>query len=347
MDSPFFSIVVPAYNTAPYLPRCIGSLLDQPFRDFEILLVDDGSTDDTGTVIDTLAAKDHRVRGFHIPHGGVSAARNQGLRMAKGSYVLFVDSDDALVPDALGHIYRNLGDAPDMLCFGLLTRSVTETEQAGQYDCGETGFRYKSISETADDCIRRNTGFISACTHSYRLPVIREHHIFFQDRLAFGEDRLFNWNFLRHCRGIVYIKNKLYIYSCDRKGSGSHRFVPGMSQILIMLQEENVSTMLALCSASVTEMEKSRFRSNCFFSTTREAWKHLALYYTTLSKEQRAQELNHFLSICTPEHPCVEGLRFKRRLWTVGLRWIGKLRAGWLLKPLLYAESIYFRWKMK
>ena len=118
MDSPFFSIVVPAYNTAPYLPRCIGSLLDQPFRDFEILLVDDGSTDDTGTVIDTLAAKDHRVRGFHIPHGGVSAARNQGLRMAKGSYVLFVDSDDALVPDALGHIYRNLGDAPDMLCFG-------------------------------------------------------------------------------------------------------------------------------------------------------------------------------------------------------------------------------------
>lgn len=342
MDTPFFSIIVPAYNTAPYLPRCIDSLLGQSCHDFEILLINDGSTDNTAAIVDMLQAKDSRIRGLHIPHAGVGAARNSGLRMAQGEYVLFVDSDDALVPDALERVHESLENASDVLCFGLLTRSLAGGEIFGQRTCEKEEPRYTSISETVDDCIRGKVVFISACTHAYRLSIIRENHILFQEGLVFGEDRLFNWNYLRHCKSVSYIKDRLYIYSYDREGSGSHRFVSGMPQILMMLQEENASTMLALCSGNVSEREKREFRTNCFQLATREAWKHLKLYYPSLSKCQRAQELRNFLGIRFPDQLYTGGLRLRQRLWISGLRWAIRLRADWLLRSFLWAESIFF-----
>lgn len=343
MSTPFFSIVVPAYNTAAYLPRCIGSLLEQSFGDFEILLINDGSTDDTAAAIDRFQAEDQRIRAKHIQHTGVGAARNGGLGMAQGEYVLFVDSDDALVPGALERIHGALESAPDMLCFGLLTRSLAGGEILGQSSVENKEVRYTSISETIDDSIRGKVIFVSACTHAYRLSTIQEHQIFFQEGLVFGEDRLFNWNYLRHCPSVAYIKDKLYIYSCDREGSGSHRFVSGMPQLLMMLQEENVSTMLALCSGSVSEEEKRRFRTSCFRLATREAWKHLKLYYPSLSKHQRTQELRNFLDIRFPEQLYMGGLRIKQRIWLSGLRCAVELRAVWPLRLLLYVESTFFR----
>lgn len=344
MCTPFFSIVIPAYNTAPYLPRCVKSLLEQSFQNFEILLVDDGSTDGTGAAVDHLQAKDPRVRGFHVPHAGVSTARNSGLLLAEGEYILFVDSDDALVaPDALKRIHRSLKEAPEMLSYGLLTRSIESTESLRHSDSGDTDERYKTVSEAADDCIRGNDGFISACTHAYCLPIIREHHIRFQEGLTFGEDRLFNWNYLRYCKRISYIKDRLYIYSCDREGSGSHRFVAGMLQILMNLQAENISTMLALCSDGVSDEEKDQFRARCLFSATREAWKHLVSYYPSLSRAQRSQELKGFLALRFPGRLPTKGLRKKERLWVFGLRLAVRLRAGWLLRAFLHAEVFLYK----
>ena len=87
------TIIIPVYNTAPYLPDCLTSILGQTFSDFELLLIDDGSTDGSGTICDEYAKKDHRIRVFHKDNGGVSSARNLGLDNARGEWVYFVDSD--------------------------------------------------------------------------------------------------------------------------------------------------------------------------------------------------------------------------------------------------------------
>ena len=94
MLTPKISVIVPVYNTAKYLHRCLDSILQQSFKDFEVLLVDDGSTDNSGEICDEYAAKDSRVRVFHKENGGVASAREIGIENAVGLYSIHVDSDD-------------------------------------------------------------------------------------------------------------------------------------------------------------------------------------------------------------------------------------------------------------
>lgn len=110
MKQPLISVIVPVYNIIPYLPRCVESLKQQTYRNLEILLVDDGSTDDTPALCDRLAETDARIRVFHKENGGPSSARNLGLGQAKGEYVGFVDSDDYVDADMYERLYRAASD---------------------------------------------------------------------------------------------------------------------------------------------------------------------------------------------------------------------------------------------
>lgn len=92
------SIIVPVYNVEPYLRRCVDSILNQTFSDFELILVDDGSPDSCGAICDDYAARDRRIKVIHKANGGVSYARNEGLDIAQGEYIGFVDSDDYIHP---------------------------------------------------------------------------------------------------------------------------------------------------------------------------------------------------------------------------------------------------------
>lgn len=93
---PLISIIVPVYNSEKTLNRCIDSILSQTFHDWELLLIDDGSTDCSGEICDEYAIKDKRVKVFHKGNGGVSSARNVGLNNAKGEWITFIDSDDEI-----------------------------------------------------------------------------------------------------------------------------------------------------------------------------------------------------------------------------------------------------------
>lgn len=99
------SIIIPVYNKASYINDCLDSLLQQDFDSFEIIAVDDGSTDDSGRICDERAAQDQQVRVIHTDNGGVTAARRQGVEHAKGKYILFVDADDRLLPHAIQTLY--------------------------------------------------------------------------------------------------------------------------------------------------------------------------------------------------------------------------------------------------
>lgn len=119
MTGPDISVVVPVYNTAQYLPRCVESLLTGGEAALEVLLVDNGSTDGSGALCDRYAAEDPRVRALHLGEKDVSAARNAGLSAARGEYVWFVDSDDEIPPHALDTLWRIAREnRPDLIRFG-------------------------------------------------------------------------------------------------------------------------------------------------------------------------------------------------------------------------------------
>lgn len=102
------SIIVPIYNVDAYLKRCVDSILNQTYRNLEIILVDDGSTDNCGIICDNYAKIDHRIKVIHQKNGGLSAARNTGLSVCRGMYVGFVDSDDFIHPDMYNRLYQDI-----------------------------------------------------------------------------------------------------------------------------------------------------------------------------------------------------------------------------------------------
>ena len=105
---PKISIIVPVYNVEKYLEKCIDSILNQSFRDFELILVDDGSTDNSGYVCDRYKDQDNRIIVIHKENGGVSSARNRGLDIARGDFIGFMDSDDFIHKDMYKILYDNL-----------------------------------------------------------------------------------------------------------------------------------------------------------------------------------------------------------------------------------------------
>ena len=104
---PIISVIVPVYNAENYLHRCIDSILAQTFTDFELLLINDGSTDNSGEICNAYAQKYPCIRMFHKNNGGVSSARNLGLTKANGEWIVFVDSDDWIEPHYLNVLYQN------------------------------------------------------------------------------------------------------------------------------------------------------------------------------------------------------------------------------------------------
>ena len=115
---PEISIIVPVYKVEKYLRHCVDSILAQTFTDFELLLIDDGSPDNSGAICDEYAEKDNRVRVFHKENGGVSSARNLGLDNARGTYIMFCDSDDYVADNWAEKLYEfmNYNEANLSIC---------------------------------------------------------------------------------------------------------------------------------------------------------------------------------------------------------------------------------------
>ena len=108
MDKPMISVIVPVYNVEKYLKKCVSSLCNQTYKNIEIILIDDGSTDSSGTICDNLKQTDKRIIVFHKINQGLSSARNAGIRLSSGNFIAFVDSDDYVASDMIELLYKNL-----------------------------------------------------------------------------------------------------------------------------------------------------------------------------------------------------------------------------------------------
>ena len=205
-----FSIIIPVYNVEPYLRDCLDSVLDQTFSDWEAVCVNDGSTDHSVVILEEYTSKDSRFKIIDQPNGGLSAARNTGLEVAKGEYVLFLDSDDWLEPKALEAITESLTNE-DMLCFG--GRRYFEEEkryhEADQLKVKtyETGMEY--YNENA--LLSRDFAFECVVLRCYRRSFLMEKRLWFKEGI-FHEDDLYTPIVCYYAQRVRQIQTCLYDY---------------------------------------------------------------------------------------------------------------------------------------
>ena len=183
------SIVIPVYNTEPYLPACLDSILSQGFTDFEVLLVDDGSKDGSGAVCDGYAAKDNRIRVLHKENGGVSSARNLALEQARGEWICFIDSDDRLVPDGLQVLAGGVSDQVDLVMADFIETPLPLKETEPVPGERKTIGRNEAMVSMFNNTDRKFEGYIFA--KLFRRDVIVRNRIAFDPAISIKEDTLF------------------------------------------------------------------------------------------------------------------------------------------------------------
>ena len=216
---PYISIIIPVYNTEQYIGHCIDSILCQTYRNYEVLLVDDGSSDNSGKICDLYKIKDQRINVFHKKNEGVSIARNYGLNLAKGNWITFVDSDDILDQDWLQCYAENITDDIDIIFQGFIEHSQF-IEQKKILD-------YCSCYIETIYQLEKNDLFGWTWNKIFKANIIKSNLIQFDSKLTINEDLLFTLNYCSFASTIKVLPIAKYHYYI-RTGSlltSQHKYI--------------------------------------------------------------------------------------------------------------------------
>lgn len=208
------SVIVPVYNTEIYLNRCVDSIIRQTYKNLEIILVDDGSTDRSGEICDTYAEKDKRVKVLHQKNSGPSVARNYGITIAQGDYIGFVDSDDYIEPDMYESLYRCMETGGDIVCCGSVS-IYKHTKKVVAKTKKECTF---NTEEALLELLRGELITFSVCDKLFRRQLMEK------ERFAIGrlcEDLPFTYQMIRKSNQVINIGEIKYHYFCNRDNSRS------------------------------------------------------------------------------------------------------------------------------
>lgn len=239
MLSPLISIIIPVYKVEKYLPRCIESVLNQTYKNFELILVDDGSPDNSGKICDEYALKDERIKVIHKENGGVSSARNAGIDVAKGEFINFIDSDDWVPSNSLQTLLAGISNDCDI--------------SVGSFENRDVKIRKKPLNVSkiyiSDLKIERNLRILERDEFHgpwgkiYKSKIIKENNLKFPSGVKFGEDALFVKEYLKYCNIIkttditVYYYNRLNYDAMTKKFSYYNELVKWMEMLIIKHSE--------------------------------------------------------------------------------------------------------------
>lgn len=213
MESPLISIIIPVYNGEKYLRRCLDSIVAQTYTNYECLMIDDGSTDSSGAILDEYAARDNRFIAIHKENGGVSSARNIGLDNMKGEWVTFCDCDDYTFPDWLSNYNAEQNFEFDLICQGFKTDKLlynyisNNNIKHNSYSCdfeGSPGLYIYKLQESFQ------FGFL--WINLFHFKIIKEHSIKFNEQFNHAEDHEFIFHFLCYCSRTKAINKIGYFY---------------------------------------------------------------------------------------------------------------------------------------
>lgn len=264
------SVIMPVYNAERYLSQSIDSVLNQTYQNWELILIDDGSSDSSGSLCDEYQKSDKRIKVIHKNNGGVSSARNRGINEAKGDLLTFIDSDDII-----------------------LTTYLEELEKKSEVDLTICGFSIMNgesfIPELKDFMLSKNPLSLNEIINNpyycdtpwcklFKVTIIKENNIRFDEKIKLAEDTLFCYDYLLHCRSVAIIPRSLYIYTGKWGGTGKYQ----------LTFEENRYTTFTLTRV----LRKIGERNNIDFSKKvkgNHLWKVEGLFEKYTDKEVYSQ----------------------------------------------------------
>lgn len=251
---PTLSVIIPVYKVEDYLERCVLSVLNQSYRDIEVVLVDDGSPDKCPQICDQLAARDARVKVIHKLNGGLSSARNEGIRNATGTYLAFLDSDDQWNTNLLDGVMQAVtNSAANMVLFDTISTYVDgrkmKRESHGVFEGAPKELDIESYYALI---IAAGDYHESACTKIFPRGFIEDNDLYFFEGIT-GEDSEWMFRVLRHVKRVLVLDTELFLCTCQREGSiqnsikakNIHDMISTIEKVE-MYNEKNTETPLAI-----------------------------------------------------------------------------------------------------
>lgn len=198
------SVIIPVYNIEAVINRCIESILNQTIKDFELILIDDGSTDESGKICDNYQKKDSRIKVLHQENGGISNARNSGLKLASGKYIVFIDGDDYIEKE---YLERICDSECDLIITGRTVRDANGKVLEYNKSLGDKDVNSNTIEELF------NENILNCCyAKRFTRDIIEKNNIKFDEDLRIIEDTVFVIAYILHCKNVKMIDNCDYQY---------------------------------------------------------------------------------------------------------------------------------------
>lgn len=229
---PLISIIVPVYNAQKFLNRCVDSLISQTYENIEIILVNDGSKDDSGAICDSFAQKDSRVKVIHKENGGVSSARNLGLDTATGEYIAFVDADDYVDKDMYKKLYDNAvstGSDISMCSYALEDKEGNIIDKSNNSELFEF-----TRSEMVKHMLMQKLYTCSPWNKLLKADTIN--NIRFDTHVLHNEDLLFIYQAMKNCNKAVFMDKPLYFY-CYNENSAARVSYSDKNTTMLIAQD--------------------------------------------------------------------------------------------------------------
>lgn len=317
---PELSIILPVYNGEKYIERCIESILSNTFKDYELIVINDGSTDYTQNICDSYAERDERIKVFHNSNHGVSWSRNFGIEKSNGNWISFVDSDDWLSENAFETIFNIQSEECDIISFGFWSVS----------DKHKSKIRLPEINKGKTHYIRQQLllGWTVVWNVWFRKEFLNEHSLRFNNELSIGEDSEFLFRAYFYARGIRVVNEALYFYNRTNEESALHRM--------------NKSHYDEIISANISIAQF--FKDNNVYENFKDimAWKILR------AKQDYVLDVkthDKFLAIYPECHKYIIscptiGKKIKLMMWFL------THRLGFITKQIVYVRNLYRKQEM-
>lgn len=223
--SPEISIIIPAYNCGDQTKTIVNSILSQKFQDFELIIINDKSTDNTLDILKTLAKSDNRIKVINqLKNGGASVTRNKGIKRARGRYIIFFDADDDINPSTITKLYANITrDNAELAVGGFTVQSYRGNNLISSVNVCTNQLPDQEVNEPWELYILKLLGLdgrlYQVWNKIYLSSIIKDNKIQFQPGINFGEDFIFNLDYLSHVTGkIQFILEPLYLYKQNLEG---------------------------------------------------------------------------------------------------------------------------------
>lgn len=260
-----FSIIIPAYNVADYIETALRSVLSQAYQAWEVIVVDDGSTDGSAAILDGYAKRDSRFRVVHQANAGVSAARNHGIDLAKGDYIVFLDGDDMLLPWTLKHlsVYVEQYGSADIVTYGrqtIVSHTETLPAEVSTDDVVAKGHDLRTVAGLRTG-FQSVVGSLLAWNGCYRRALLQKVHF---KRYPNGEDMLFGSEAFCASSYVVSTNDVLYRYLVSRPGSAVNAVTMRHVKSVLGVAKEWCQSMAGFGSAHmVADLWRRKFRAYC------------------------------------------------------------------------------------